>query len=120
MTSKAASVAAYVNEVTAERRAAVEKLRRLCQQALQGYEEGMAYGLPCYKRNGNPEVAFASQQNHIALYVMKPDVVDEFRSELSGSSIGKGCIRFSKPERMNFEVLDRLLRRVAASDAPLC
>jgi hypothetical protein len=44
---------------------------------------------------------------------MKKDVLDEFRGALSGASIGKGCIRFTKPDKIDFEVLDRLLRRTA-------
>jgi uncharacterized protein YdhG (YjbR/CyaY superfamily) len=56
------------------------------------------------------EVSFASQKQYIALYVLKKSVLDEFRDTLSASSIGKGCIRFSTPEQMNFAVIEQLLR----------
>jgi uncharacterized protein YdhG (YjbR/CyaY superfamily) len=120
MTSKATDVQSYIKEVPAERRAAIEKLQSLCRQNLTGYEECMQFGMPCYKRNGLMEVAFASQKQYIALYVLKKDVVDEFRNVLSASSIGKGCIRFSSPGRMDFEVLKRLLRRTAKSESAPC
>lgn len=120
MTSNATDVQSYLEQVPAERRAAIEKLRSLCQQNLTGYQECMEYGMPCYKRNGMLEVSFASQKQYIALYVMKQDVVDEFRRELSASSIGKGCIRFSKPDRMDFEVLQRLLQRTVESKSTPC
>ena len=105
MTSKATDVQSYLKEVPAERRAVIEKLRSLCRQNLAGYAECMGYGMPGYKRNGLLEVSFASQKQYIALYVMKKDVVDEFRKSLPGSSIGKGCIRFSKPDLMDFDVI---------------
>ena len=51
---------------------------------------------------------------------MKKDVVDEFRSALSAASIGKGCIRFTKPEKIDCDVLKRLLRRIAGSKSAPC
>ena len=65
--------------------------------------EGMAYGIPCYKKSGTIEVAFASQKNYIALYVLKKDVVDAFRAEPAGANIGKGSIRYSRPEQLDFK-----------------
>jgi uncharacterized protein YdhG (YjbR/CyaY superfamily) len=119
MISKAVDVNTYIAETPAERRPTLEKLRKMCKQNLRGYEERMEYGMPVYKRNGVGEVAFASQKQHITLYVMKKDVVDEFRSALA-ASIGKGCIRFSKPEKIDFEVVRRLLRRTAESKSAPC
>jgi len=51
--------------------------------------------------------------------VLKKDV-DEFRSALSHASIGKGCIRFTKPDKIDFDVLKRLLRRTAGSKSAPC
>jgi uncharacterized protein YdhG (YjbR/CyaY superfamily) len=120
MTSKAPDVTAYLTEVPGERRAALEKLRELCVRSLPGYEECMEYGMPCYRRNGAVEVAFASQRQYIAVYVMKKEVVDEFRGELGASSAGKGCIRFTRPEKIDFAAIERLLRRSAESKAVPC
>jgi uncharacterized protein YdhG (YjbR/CyaY superfamily) len=120
MVSKAADVQTYIEELSSERRAAIEKLRSLCRQHLIGYEECMEYGLPAYKRDGVVEVGFASQKRCVALYVLKKDVVDEFRSALPGSKIGKGCIRFAKPDRIPFDVLKQLLRRTAESRSAPC
>jgi uncharacterized protein YdhG (YjbR/CyaY superfamily) len=120
MISNAPDVDTYVAAVPAGRRDAIEKICRLCRRHLRGYEEVIQYGMPTYKRGGVPEVAFASQKQYIALYVMKKEVVDEFRAALSTASIGKGCIRFTKPEKIDFDVIDRLLRRNAASTAAPC
>src|SRR5215471_13870313 len=77
MISRASNVEAYIAEVPADRRAAVEKLRSLCRKTLKAYEECMEYGMPCYKKNGVLEVSFANQKQYVALYVLKKDVVDE-------------------------------------------
>jgi len=120
MISKAADVDSYIVALPQERRAAVEKLRRLCKRHLKGFEESMEYGVPVYKRNGAIEVSLASQKQYIALYVLKKDVLDEFRSSLTGLKLGKGCIRFAKPDQIDFAVVEQLLIRTAASSSIPC
>ena len=115
-----ADVATYINQAPEARRAALQRIRDLCRDLLNGYEEGIEYKMPVYKRNGVAEVAFASQKNYISLYVMKADVVDEHRAALAGCSIGKGCIRFTRPDRINFDVVASLLRRTAESNSAAC
>ncbi len=52
MTSKASDVETYLRDVPEERRASLTTLRNLCSRVLTGYEEGIDYGMPVYKRNG--------------------------------------------------------------------
>ena len=78
----------------------------------------MLYRMPTYARNGAAEIAFASQKHYIALYVMKKDVVDRHRAELP--DCGKGCIRYRKPEQIDFGVVESLLRDTVASSADAC
>lgn len=120
MISKAADVQTYIAELPAERQAGIENLRSLCRQHLVGYEECMEYGMPAYERHGVVEVSYASQKQYIALYVLKKDVLDEFRSALPGSKIGKGCIRFPKPDKIDFDVVKQLLSRTADSKSAPC
>jgi hypothetical protein len=47
---------------------------------------------------------------------MNIGVLDEFRDQLNASSIGKSCIRYSRPEKMDFEVIERLLKRIVAAN----
>ena len=120
MTSKAATVAEWMKEVPEGRRAALEKLRELCLRTLDGFEEGMAYGMPLYKRPGTDAgIAFNSQKQYISLYCMV-DLVDEFRPQFPGASIGTCCVRFTKPEKIDFAVVERLLRRTAEAAATDC
>jgi uncharacterized protein YdhG (YjbR/CyaY superfamily) len=107
--STAANVTAYLEQAPSERQAVLTRLRNLCLEALRGYEETMEYGMPCYRRNGTAEVAWASQKNYISLYILKKAVLDAHRAELVTASIGKGCIRFSKPDKLDFTVIEKLL-----------
>ena len=114
MQSKAADVAAYLDEVPGSRRPTLEALRDLCRRCLVGHDEGIAYGMPTYSKDGKLSVAFASQKNYISLYV-DPAIVEIHREQLTGASIGKSCIRFSKPEKLDLAVIEKLL--MATRDA---
>jgi uncharacterized protein YdhG (YjbR/CyaY superfamily) len=110
MQSNAKDVTAYLKEVPADRLECLATLRNLCLETLTGYEEAIDYRLPCYKKNGVGEVAFASQKNYISLYILKEGVVNANRDALSGLNAGKCCIRYSSPKKMDFAVVRKLLR----------
>lgn len=122
MQSKATTVDLYLKEVPADRLAALTKLRELCLMELKGYEETMAYGGPCYEKNKIAEAGFASQKHFIGLYILKLDVMNKYRDQVSGKgiSIGKGCIRFSKPGKINFDVVRKMLKETYTSTNSIC
>ena len=116
---KTADVNSYLQAVPADRRDALANLRALCRKTLTGYEECIENGMPAYKRNGKVEVAFASQKNYISLYGLKEDVVKTHAHLFEGLSIGKSCIRFTKPGKMDFTAIGQMLRAtVSSSEAP--
>jgi uncharacterized protein YdhG (YjbR/CyaY superfamily) len=75
--SNAPDVAAYLEEVPADRRECLDAIRNVCREVLDGYDEGMDFGMPSYRRDGEVEVAFANQKNYISLYIRKQDVLEE-------------------------------------------
>lgn len=120
MQSRARDVADYLKEVPEARVEALRRLRRLCQTTLVGYEESMVYGMPSYSKDGKVEVAFASQKNYISLYILKEPVMERFRASKEGLNMGKGCIRYSKPEKIDFALVKSLLEESFRSDAEIC
>jgi uncharacterized protein YdhG (YjbR/CyaY superfamily) len=91
-------------------------------RVLTGFEEAMEYGNLSYSRNGEVEVGFASQKNFIGLYILRTDVMNSHKHLLKrkGISFGKGAIRYSKPERIDFKVVESMLRATKISDGPVC
>ena len=122
MQSTAKDVTTYLDEVPAERKAALEELRRQCLSALKGFEESMQYGGPCYSRNGVVEVGFASQKHFIGLYILRTDVMKKYKDllKIKGVSLGKGCIRYSKPEKIDLNVVEKLLKATVESTGVVC
>ena len=120
MKSEATTVEEYLADVPEERRPALETLRTLCLDELAGYEGRMQYGMPSYSRDGSAvEVAFASQKNYISLYVMRESVIKANTNLLDGLSVGKGCIRFNRPEQIDPTVVRPLLSGAAADTGPI-
>lgn len=122
MQCNAKDVKTYIDEAPAERQEALLKLRALCRKHLKGFTENMAYGGPSYARNGEVEVGIASQKHFIGLYILRTDVMAAHRDQLEGRgvSVGKGAIRYSKPERIDYEVVKSMLYATRESTGKVC
>ena len=121
MQSQANSIEMYLEEVPQERRAALIQLHQLCKQVLVGCLPTMTYGMPGYQKpGGEVEVAFASQKNYISLYILHSEVLDQHRPELPHLSLGKGCIRFRKPDQIDFDLVEKLLEESWQSKTKTC
>ncbi len=120
MQSKADTVDDYLKEVPVERFEALTKIRELCLKELKGYKKSMRYGSPCYEKNNIAEAGFASQKNFICLYILKQDIMEKYKSELKGVSVGKGCIRYTKPEKIDFSVVQKMLAGTFRSKNTIC
>ena len=120
MRSDARDVDGYLAELPAGQRAVLGEMRERCGRLLAGFDESMRYGMPTYSRDGIAEVAWASQQRYISLYVMRADVLDAHRERLAGLDVGKGCIRYRNPAAVDFTVVESMLAAAAASHGPVC
>ena len=72
------------------------------------------------KRNGQVEVAFASQKQHISIYFLIHEVMVNNKEQLKGLNHGKGCIRFSNPDKIDYQLLTELLKQTVESDSAIC
>jgi len=137
MQSKAATVEAYLQNLPAERKAALQAVRKVILQNLDAdYEEGMQYGTICYyvphrvfpdgyhcnPSQPLPFAMLASQKNHMAVYLCSiyGSASEEgwFRAAWAKSGkkldMGKSCIRFKKLEDLALDVVGQAVRRVPA------
>ena len=135
--SKATTVAGYLAELPADRRAAIEAVRKVILQNLDHeFEEGITYGMigyyvphriypagyHCDPRQPLPFANLASQKNHMALYLMcvygDSDQRKWFEAEWKKSGkkldMGKSCVRFKKVEDLALDVIGETIRRVPA------
>jgi hypothetical protein len=134
MQSKAKTVPAYLKELPADRREAVEAVRKVILANLdEGFVEQMSYGGICYcvphsiypagyhcdPKQALPYAGIGSQKNHIGIYLfcLYNDVGDlatfqrEWRATGKKLDMGKACIRFRKIEDVPLEVVGRAIKR---------
>lgn len=116
----AATVDEYISHAPFERRDALQLLRKLCREELTGFAEAMKHGMPSYLRDDEVEVAFASQKSYISLYVLRQTAVQANIDRLSGLSVGKGAIRFVRPEQVDPATVRELLRATVTDSGPIC
>jgi hypothetical protein len=84
----------------------------------------MRYGMPGYRRGpaaeGEGEIGFAAQKQYLSFYVVRTDVIAVHRDRLTGLSVGKGCIRYRRPEQTDPDVVRSTLQMTAATPGPVC
>ena len=113
--SMASSVEEFLTSVEVERAPAIHQLRTLCQEHLAGWQERMQWGMPGYGPEGSDAVvSFNNQKNYISVYPGK-EALEEHRDTLKHASFGGGCVRFFKPEKIDFDAVAKMLRHVRAN-----
>jgi hypothetical protein len=120
VSSKATTVASYLDELPPERRAVVATVRELVRRNLPaGYEETMRWGMITWEiplarypvtYNGQPlaYAALAAQKNNYALYLMNahadPVHEDHLRRAYAAAGkrldMGKSCLRFRRLDEL--------------------
>ena len=110
--SKAPTVAAFLKEADAARRPALTKMRKLVREMLPFADESMAYGMPTYRKDGRMVTAFNNQKNYIAFYAGQT-AIQAHKKELGKTNCGKGCIRYTRPDKIDFDVVRSLLENIA-------
>jgi hypothetical protein len=140
MQSKATTVEQYINELPADRKEAVLKLRDAVRLNLpKGFAEVIGYGMigyvvphtrypagyHCDPKQPLPFINIASQKNFIALYHMglyaSPKLLNWFLEEFPKHSkqkldMGKSCIRFKKPDQIPYALIGELAARISPED----
>ncbi|MDO9335210.1 MAG: DUF1801 domain-containing protein [Caulobacter sp.] len=121
--SSAATVDAFMQEVEPDRLPYIQGLRDACQKVLTGWEERMEYGMPAYGPPGERDigVAFNNQLRHVAFYAGQT-AIEKFQAELAvpGIDCGKGCVRYKNPKKIDFEVVEAMLRDIHARREAMC
>jgi uncharacterized protein YdhG (YjbR/CyaY superfamily) len=120
MVSDATTVTDYLKESPKERKPALTRLRKLCKEILAGYEEGMAYGGPTYKKDKGIEIGFGNQKHYIGFYCLVHEVMLDNKDLLKGFNHGKGVIRFSNPDKIDFELIKKILTDTVNSGKKPC
>jgi uncharacterized protein YdhG (YjbR/CyaY superfamily) len=110
MPAKPKTIDEYLDGVTDEQRAALEKLRKTILAAAPQAEECISYGLAAFRLNGKPLVAMGATANHCAFYLMSGSTVEARQDELKTYDTSKGTIRFQPGKPLPAALVKKLVK----------
>jgi uncharacterized protein YdhG (YjbR/CyaY superfamily) len=93
MAGKPKTIDEYLANVSDDKRAALEKLRKTIKAAAPKAEECISYQICAYRQNGML-VGFGATAKHCALYLMSSSTIEAFQDDLKDYDTSKGTIRF--------------------------
>jgi uncharacterized protein YdhG (YjbR/CyaY superfamily) len=97
----------YLAAVSDDKRAALERLRKIIRAALPRAEECISYQLPAFRLDGKTFVWFGAAANHCAIY----GLVGAHKEELEDyDTSGRGTIRFQPGNPLPANLVRKLLR----------
>jgi uncharacterized protein YdhG (YjbR/CyaY superfamily) len=113
---KTRTIDEYLAALSADQRAALEKLRKTIRAAAPKAEECISYQLPAFRQDG-PLVAFGATANHCAFYLMSSTTVEAHKDELKNYDTSKGTIRFRADEPLPAALVRKLVKARLAENA---
>ena len=115
--STPATIDEYLAALDAEKRAALEKLRREIRAAAPAAEECISYRMPAFRLDGKMLVSFAAAAKHCSFYA-GAHPIRAHASELEGYDTAKGTIRFQPQRPLPAALVRKLVRtRVAQRES---
>jgi uncharacterized protein YdhG (YjbR/CyaY superfamily) len=91
MKSKPKSIDEYLAALSADKRAALERLRKLIQAAVPKAEECISYDMPAFRLDGKCFVWFGAAAKHCSIYGFVGDHAELLKNY---DTNGRGTIRF--------------------------
>jgi uncharacterized protein YdhG (YjbR/CyaY superfamily) len=115
--SKPTTIDEYLAPLSADKRAALEKLRKAVKAAAPQAEECISYGLAAFRLKGRPLVGFGAGANHCAFYPMSASTVEAHQDEIQGYETSKGTIRFPADKPLPATLVKKLVKaRIAENE----
>jgi len=110
MAKKARTIDEYLEGLTVEKRAALEKVRRAVHAAAPGAEECISYGMPAFRLNGKLIAGFKAAAHHCSYHPMSGATVATLKADLGTYDTSPGTIRFSPSAGLPVTLIRKLVR----------
>ncbi len=112
---KPKTIDGYVAPLSADKRAALQRLRKLIHAAAPGVEECISYGLAGFRLDGRMLVWMGATAKHCAFY--PGGVVQDYLAQLDGYDTSKGTIRFQPDQPLPATLVRRMVKDRIARNA---
>lgn len=113
---KAKTIDEYLAALDADKRAALEKLRKTIRAAAPKAQECISYQLPAF-RLGEMLAGFGATESHCAFYLMSSTTVERRKDELAAYDTSKGTIRLQPAKPLPTALVRKLVKaRIAENE----
>lgn len=104
----------YLEGLPADKRAALERLRKIIQGAAPGAQECISYHLPAFCLNGKAFIWFGAGANHCAIYGVSGTLREDLEKY---DTSGRGTLRFQAADRLPAALVRKLVKARIAKAA---
>ena len=113
MRPKPTTIDEYLAELSEDKRAALERLRKIIRGVAPGVEEGISYQIPAFRLDGRWIVWMGAAANHCAIYGVggTSDELNDYDTS------GKGTIRFQPDHPLPAALVRKLVKARIAKNA---
>ena len=111
--TKPRTIDEYLAPLSADKRAALQRLRGIIRAAVPAAEECISYGLPTFRLDGKSIVSFGAAAHHCAMY----GAMDSHMAELKAFDTSKGTIRFQPDDPLPATLVRKLVKARIARNA---
>ena len=98
----------YIKDFPKDVQITLNKVRNTIKKAAPKAEEGISYGIPTFKLNGNL-VHFGGFKNHIGFFPTASGII-KFKKELSPYKTSKGTIQFPLKSKIPFQLIHKITK----------
>jgi uncharacterized protein YdhG (YjbR/CyaY superfamily) len=108
-TGKPKSIDRYLEALSADKRAALQKLRKDIRAAAPGAEECISYQMPAFRLDGRMLVWFGAASKHCAFFPGST-AIERHAKDLARYDTSKGTVRFPPGEPLPATLVRKLVR----------
>lgn len=94
MTSRPATIDEYLNGVSDEQRAPLQRLRDMIHAIIPGVEECISYRMPAFRVNGVVVAGFAARRDGCSYYPFSGSTLATLAGELEGYDRTRSALHF--------------------------
>lgn len=110
--AKPTTIDEYLAIVSDDKRAALERLRKIIQAAAPKAKECIRYNLPAFCLDGKAFIWFGAGANHCAIYGVSGTLQNDFKNY---DTSGRGTLRFQAADSIPAALIRKLVKaRLAA------
>jgi uncharacterized protein YdhG (YjbR/CyaY superfamily) len=108
------SIDDFLNTLEADKRTALQRIRKTIKAVAPEAQECISYGLPAFRLNNRALVAFGATKYHCAFFPMDSTTISAYKEELKEFDTSKGTIRFQTNNPIPVVLIQKIVKgRVA-------